>query len=210
MRLLDMEDMLLAAERGEVSESHVGPLYAALCALPSCARGFLSGDVVVAVTWALGAVASQVMRGLCPKHELWSARRCCRARRLGLSCCCVARRRPRSRRESGVVELRSGGTDSEAVLRPRRPRLCSTGWVGLRTALRVGVCASRHRTKMAGSLRHGVLKRGLGHPSLQQSVGRGRVRLGRLIAANQPGCWLAPPDTVRGCQRPDSRGLTRA
>ena len=50
MRLLDMEDMLLAAERGEVSESRVGPLYAALCALPSCARGFLSGDVVVTVT----------------------------------------------------------------------------------------------------------------------------------------------------------------
>ena len=64
MRLLDMEDMLLAAERGEVSESRVGPLYAALCALPSCARGFLSGDVIVRVTWALGAVASQVMRGL--------------------------------------------------------------------------------------------------------------------------------------------------
>jgi len=107
MRLLGMEDMLLAAERGEVSESRIGPLYAALCALPSCARGFLSGDVVVRVTWALGAVASQVMRGLCPKHELWSARRCCRARRLGLSCCCVARRRPRSRRESGV-EVREG------------------------------------------------------------------------------------------------------
>ena len=69
MRLLDMEEMLLAAGRGEVSELRVGPLYAAPCALPSRARGFLSRDVIVRVTSALAAVASQVMRGLCAKHD---------------------------------------------------------------------------------------------------------------------------------------------